>query len=105
MTAIKYTVESLTSLQHVTLTQNNPLTQIIRYKIQKMYNSLFSIEPRNHRSRRWDALGTAWKFIAGTPDAQDLQIINTTLNNLIDQNNKQFEINDKINHRIVQLHL
>ncbi|KXJ71618.1 hypothetical protein RP20_CCG020168 [Aedes albopictus] len=55
------------------------------------------------RHRRWDSLGTAWKWIAGSPDAQDLHIINSTMNELINQNNHQYKINDNINNRITQL--
>lgn len=53
-----------------------------------------------HRSRRWDLLGTTWKWLAGSPDAEDLRIINSTMNGLISQNNLQFSINHRINKRI-----
>ena len=74
---------------------------IIRNKIFDLYFKLNNIRPRRHR--RWDQLGTAWKWLAGSPDADDLRLINTTMNELIDQHNSQFKINDAINHRLTLL--
>ena len=59
------------------------------------------MKPR--RSKRWDTIGTVWKWIAGSPDAQDLDIINSTLNQLIDQNNHQMQINSFFNSRIAEV--
>ncbi|XP_062541881.1 uncharacterized protein LOC134209874 [Armigeres subalbatus] len=56
------------------------------------------MKPR--RTKRWDTLGVAWKWIAGSPDAEDLRIINTTLEDLISQNNQQTKINNILNNRI-----
>ncbi|XP_062556363.1 uncharacterized protein LOC134221185 [Armigeres subalbatus] len=53
-----------------------------------------------NRNRRWEALGKAWKYISGSPDAEDLKIINVTTNSLIDQNDRQIRINIAIEHRL-----
>lgn len=55
------------------------------------------------RTKRWDTLGAAWKWIAGSPDADELKIINTTLDNLITENNHQTRINNIINIRIDEM--
>lgn len=79
----------------------NPLIHILRNKSKKMYSNLYQLKPQeHHRAKRWDTIGTAWKWIAGTPDASDLRAINTTMNDLIDQNNQQYRINQNINNRI-----
>lgn len=49
------------------------------------------------RAKRWDSLGSAWKFVAGSPDADDLKIINSSINNLIQNNNAQVKINRELN--------
>ncbi|XP_053661555.1 uncharacterized protein LOC128710639 [Anopheles marshallii] len=58
----------------------------------KTYQTLKNTIPI-HRAKRWDTIGTVWKFIAGSPDANDLRLINTTLNGLITNNNVQVKIN------------
>ncbi|XP_062537958.1 uncharacterized protein LOC134206280 [Armigeres subalbatus] len=50
-----------------------------------------------------DSVGTAWKWIAGSPDAEDLRIINNTFNELINETNKQIQINHVINERITKI--
>lgn len=78
-----------------------PITQLVVEKSRILMNNLRQIKPINpRRHRRWDTLGTAWKWLAGTPDAEDLRLINTTTNKLIQQNNKQLQINKIINERI-----
>lgn len=82
----------------------NPLTNILRFKTRQLYSNLHQLKPQEpHRTKRWNAVGTVWKWIAGTPDASDLHAINTTMNELIDQNNQQFKINQNINDRIQEL--
>lgn len=49
------------------------------------------------RQKRWDAIGTVWKFIADSPDTNDLRLINASINNLIINNNEQIRINREIN--------
>ncbi|XP_055630115.1 uncharacterized protein LOC129770936 [Toxorhynchites rutilus septentrionalis] len=48
------------------------------------------------RRKRWNQLGTAWKYLAGSPDANDLKIINSSINGLINNNNEQVRINREI---------
>lgn len=105
LSAIEETAETLIGSSYQNNVYNtNPLTNILRYKAKKLYGNLHQLKPQeHHRSRRWNTVGTMWKWIAGTPDASDLEAINTTMNNLIDQNNQQLKINDNINNRIQQL--
>ncbi|XP_049290401.1 uncharacterized protein LOC125767646 [Anopheles funestus] len=78
----------------------NALDKIVKFKVNKLHETFRKISPHSVRTKRWDSIGTAWKWIAGTPDAEDLHIINSTLNALIEQNNRQILINDKIDERI-----
>lgn len=103
LTMIEETVESLISISHQKLVNTNPLTNMVKLKIQQLYTTFHGLKPRRHRSRRWDMIGTALKFIAGTPDAQDLKLINYTMNELINQNNEQMKTNMQLNGRIAHL--
>lgn len=80
---------------------NLPISQLVIQKSRELHNNLLQIKPTEQkRKRRWDALGSAWKWLAGNPDADDLRILNKTTNELIQENNQQIKINQMITHRI-----
>lgn len=54
----------------------------------------------NRSTRSIDALGTAWKWIAGTPDHEDFQILSDQTKNLLKNNQKQIVINKAIEERL-----
>ena len=104
LTTIRNSIDFLTSSFYNKLDSINPLGEIVKHKIKILYNNFIQISPvERHRSKRWDQIGATWKWLAGSPDAQDLRIINSTLNELISQNNEQFDINNRINKRISEL--
>lgn len=74
-------------------------TNLIVDQFIHIETTLNSLNPFKRR-KRWDSLGTVWKFIAGSPDANDLRLINTSINNLIMNNNQQIRINREINSQI-----
>lgn len=74
----------------------NQFTNLIIEKFNEIDFALKSIDPIR-RHKRWDSLGTFWKYLAGSPDANDLKIINSSINNLIVNNNEQVKINREIN--------
>ncbi|XP_041776420.1 uncharacterized protein LOC121595976 [Anopheles merus] len=80
-------------------TGKSPLQSLINLKLEKLNATISKIRPRRLRTKRWNSIGTAWKWIAGSPDAEDLTIINTTLNSLILQNNEQLLINNGLSRR------
>lgn len=81
-----------------------PISNLILQKSRELVNNLHQLKPmKSRRTRRWDALGTGWKWIAGSPDAEDLRIINNTLDDLTTQNNQQTKINNIINTRIEEM--
>lgn len=73
----------------------NQFTDLIIEKFNEVDFALKSIDPVR-RHKRWNSLGTAWKFLAGSPDANDLKIINSSINNLVSNNNEQVKINREI---------
>ncbi|XP_055615421.1 uncharacterized protein LOC129761707 [Toxorhynchites rutilus septentrionalis] len=81
----------------------NPLYELMQIKNYKLYETFLKLKPFIKRQKRWDTIGTVWKWVAGNPDADDLRIINATLNSLITQNNKQVMINQAISNRIQEV--
>uniref|UniRef100_W8BAW4 Retrovirus-related Env polyprotein from transposon gypsy n=1 Tax=Ceratitis capitata TaxID=7213 RepID=W8BAW4_CERCA len=73
--------------------ENQPETQILVNKIETLKNQLI---PKIYRPKRsLNFLGSMLKFITGTPDHDDLVEIKTSLNKLIENNNKQRTINSQ----------
>lgn len=81
----------------------NPLYELIQIKNYKLYETFLKSKPLTKREKRWDTVGTVWKWIAGSPDAEDLRLINSSMNSLILQNNKQILINQAIDKRIQEI--
>lgn len=83
------------------LDDRNPIAKLAIQKSRTLINNLRQLKPlQTKRQRRWDNIGTAWKWLAGSPDAEDLRAINSTMNTLVKQNNDQVKINRMINSRI-----
>ncbi len=73
--------------------ENQPETQILVNKIESLKSQLI---PNIYRPKRsLNFLGSMLKFITGTPDHDDLVEIKTSLNMLIENNNKQRTINSQ----------
>lgn len=84
---------SLNYLEEIVLSKNlsNPL---LEHKFKSVKDNLDQIQP--NRVKRWDALGRGWKWLAGSPDADDLRAINKSVNELISNNNHQTNINEQL---------
>lgn len=83
---------------------NSPLSNIVRHKIKNLFSNFNQIKPQHQRhTRSIDIIGSTWKWIGGSPDAQDLHIINKTMNELIESNNIQYRVNQNLGQRIKNL--
>lgn len=103
LTSLEKNVLVLNKITRV-LDSRNPIAQLAFQKSRTLVSNLRQLKPlQKKRQRRWDKLGTAWKWLAGNPDAEDLRVINSTINTLIDQNNNQVRINKMINNRIEEM--
>lgn len=104
LTDLEITINQLTDMVYRKQKNNFVLNQIGKHKIRELYANFLQIKPITHkRVRRWDIIGTAWKWIAGSPDAQDLRIIDTSLDQIISENNHQVKINKQIGNSILEL--
>lgn len=100
MTSIQTTVTYLEDI----VNEKNCSNPILTHRIETLKNNLAQVKPLNSkRVRRWDALGKAWKWMAGSPDSDDLKNINSSINHLVDNNNDQVEINEKLEKTLTNL--
>lgn len=72
------------------------MTALLKWKIDELETNLKQIQPRHRRQKRWDALGRAWKWMSGSPDADDLRLINSGIFKVTENSNRQISINDEI---------
>lgn len=63
---------------------------------------LSQLKPKKTK-RAINALGTAWKWLAGTPDHEDYKIVTDKINDILINNNQQVIINKSIFERISNL--
>jgi Gypsy protein len=101
LTRIESTIDELLNTIDKKLNNNSALIRLLNHEAMKLENNLSQLKPK--RNKRWDSIGKIWKILAGSPDADDLKVINLTMNNLIDENNKQVKINKKIESEIDQI--
>lgn len=73
----------------------SPLKPQCEYLLNSINEQLQQLQPnRGKRSINW--IGSAWKWIAGTPDAYDFDKLLTKQNELIENSNRQILINRNI---------
>lgn len=101
ITNLELTINSLTNLAYRKI--NNHLSEIVKLKIKLLYSNFIQLKPQKRIVRSLDLIGTTWKWISGSPDAEDLHIINSTMNELIDSNNQQLKINEQLGNRLASL--
>lgn len=72
---------------------NHPQMSYLEYTISQIKAYISRLKPRVKSKRSLDFLGTAWKWIAGSPDHQDFEIIEKKINNVLENNSNQIIIN------------
>lgn len=73
---IESAITFLDAAAYKKIANNEILGPLIRAKQEKLnatYRKLKQSE--NKRFKRWNSLGTAWKYISGSPDAEDLKLL------------------------------
>lgn len=70
-------------------------------QIQGLLGRLGIHTPRGKRSINW--IGSAWKWLAGNPDATDWDKIFTNENKIIENSNEQYKINNKLTETVNKL--
>lgn len=97
---IKQVIDFLYSEAQEKIIYDKLLSPIIKTKIEKLSLTFRKTQSSDKRVKRWDSLGKGWKYISGSPDADDIRLINATINSMIDQENNQIRINSGLDSRI-----
>lgn len=74
----------------------------ISYELGQIQNLIENLKPRKSK-RSLNFIGSAWKWIAGTPDHDDFITIKQKTNNVLENNNKQVIINNLLTERLNNL--
>lgn len=78
--------------------RNSTLMPFFLHDIEQMKKHLEIIRPRKKRSINF--LGTAWKWVAGTPDYDDHKIVVQKMEGLLENNERQRIINREVLERV-----
>lgn len=81
----------------------NILYPFLAFELSKAEANLRRLRPFQRKTRSIEILGTAWKWLAGTPDHNDHEIITNKINEQLENNNKQIVINRVLNDRLNQI--
>lgn len=73
--------------------------QYLTYEMQTIERLLSKLKPTRNK-RAINEIGTVWKWIAGTPDHEDFQILSDKVRNVLENNNKQVVINKLLKEKI-----
>jgi len=59
------------------------LYHTLTHEITQAFSALNTLTFKNHNKRSINWIGSAWKYVAGNPDHDDLAMIENNINNLI----------------------
>lgn len=79
------------------------LYHTLTHEITQAFSALNTLTFKNHNKRSINWIGSAWKYVAGNPDNDDLAMTENNINNLITNNNEQIIINQQLQTRINSL--
>lgn len=74
-------------------------THII-FLVNKTKNYITNLKYKTRIIRSLDWIGTGWKWVAGTPDHHDMQIVENHVNEVLTNNNLQVVINQDMANKI-----
>lgn len=84
-----------------TTTTAHPLIPYLSLTISQIKSHISRLKPKSRSRRSLDILGSAWKWLAGSPDHHDFEIIQRKMNDVLENNSNQVVINrlsiEKIN--------
>lgn len=84
-----------------TFNTSHSIIPYLSFTISQIKSTIFRLKPRIKPKRSIEFLGSAWKWLAGSPDHHDFEILQNKMNNVLRNNNNQVIINklnfDQIN--------
>lgn len=88
-------------LQHIN--QSHILFPYLSREINTIRNNLHRLELKQRIPRSINAIGTAWKWLAGSPDHDDFQIVKDKTNQILKNTNNQVIINKLTSEKIKEI--
>lgn len=73
--------------------EKDPIFPYLKNEIIQIKTHLNRLMPSPKVKRSIDFIGSAWKFISGSPDKHDFDVIKEKINNVLTNNNNQIVIN------------
>jgi len=71
----------------------DPILPFIKEEVRISKNLINSLKVRNIKKRHIDLIGSAWKWLVGSPDSRDFEIIQEKINSALTNNNNQVILN------------
>jgi len=71
----------------------DPILPFIKEEVRISKNLINSLKVRNIKKRHIDLIGSAWKWLVGSPDSGDFEIIQEKINSALTNNNNQVILN------------
>lgn len=93
-------IEELRTEFDKNIPSSHPLHPFIMEEINNTIINIHNIIPNSRGKRSLNFIGSAWKWVAGNPDHDDLVAINNKFEEVIENNNQQLIINKDILQRI-----
>lgn len=84
-------------------TTNHPLIPYLTFTISQIKAHISRLKPNVRSKRSLNFLGTAWKWLAGSPDYHDFEIVQKKMENVLENNNNQVIINQLSMEKITKL--
>lgn len=80
--------------KHIPPSENKDVINYHLLQINQKLSQLRAVKTRSTRSINW--IGSAWKWLAGNPDAADWDEILRSQNKIITNNNEQYKVNSQL---------
>ena len=83
--------------------QHNPSLPFLLHEHTQILNLIQRLKIKNVSKRAINQIGTVWKWISGSPDNSDLEILNNRMNDVLTNNNNQVITNRLIINKINEI--
>lgn len=95
-------VSEITDMINKNIPKENPFLPFLEHELSQVRDLVNNIKIQK-RKRSLNFIGSAWKWIAGNPDHDDLILMTDRIDNIVENNNNQVIINQAHNDRINKL--
>lgn len=95
-------LDDIESVFGTNIANGHPSRPFLTHQVLDIRGLLRRLSP-NVRKRSIDFIGSAWKWVAGTPDSHDFEILDQKVRNILENNNRQMIINDMTIGRIQEI--